>query len=120
MLTLDTPGEGAPAAAGGAPAASRVCCVSQAGRILTFELTELKHQPKGGRGLQLLALEDSDSLAGAAAYVRSVRIEGVGRGGKLRDETLEIRSLNNALGARGRKGKDATFGFKPNRVLRWV
>ena len=114
------PGEGAPAAAGGAPAASRVCCVSQAGRILTFELTELKHQPKGGRGLQLLALEDSDSLAGAAAYVRSVRIEGVGRGGKLRDETLEIRSLNNALGVRGRKGKDATFGFKPNRVLRWV
>ena len=49
-----------------------------------------------------------------------MRIEGVGRGAKLRDETLEIRSLNNALGVRGRKGKDATFGFKPNRLLRWV
>jgi topoisomerase IV subunit A len=103
-----------------APAATRVCCVSAAGRILTFELAELKHQPKGGRGLQLLALDDQDRLVGAAAYTRSVRIEGVGRGGKLRDETLEIRSLNNALGARGRKGKDASFGFKANRVLRWV
>jgi topoisomerase-4 subunit A len=38
----------------------------------------------------------------------------------LRDETLEIRSLNNARAPRGRKGKDATFGFKPNRLLRWV
>ncbi len=114
-------GEG-PDAAGAAvqPAATHVCCVSQAGRILSFELAELKHQPKGGRGLQLLALEDQDSLAGAAAYTRSVRIEGVGRGGKLRDETLEIRSLNNARAPRGRKGKDASFGFKPNRVLRWV
>jgi topoisomerase-4 subunit A len=114
------PGEGADAAASAALAASHVCCVSQAGRILTFELAELKHQPKGGRGLQLLALEDSDRLAGAAAYVRSVRIEGVGRGGKLREETLEIRSLNNARAPRGRKGADGKFGFKPNRVLRWV
>ena len=29
--------------------------------------------------------------AGAAAYTRSVRIEGIGRGGKAREETLEIR-----------------------------
>ena len=110
-------GEGSQAAA---LAATHVCCVSAAGRILSFELAELKHQPKGGRGLQLLGLEDKDRLAGAAAYTRSVRIEGVGRGGKLRDETLEIRSLNNALGSRGRKGKEASFGFKPARVLRWL
>ena len=97
-----------------------MCCVSAAGRILTFELSELKLQPKGGRGLMLLSLDDKDTLAGAAAYTRSVRIEGVGRGGKLRDETLEIRSLNNARAARGRKGKDASFGFKPARVFRLV
>ena len=42
----------------------------------------------------------------------------VGRGGKVRDETLEIRSLNNARAARGRKGKAADLGFKPNRVTR--
>jgi topoisomerase IV subunit A len=100
--------------------ATHVCCVSTAGRILTFELAELKHQPKGGRGLMLMGLEDKDALAGAAAYTRSVRIEGVGRGGKLREESLEIRSLNNARAVRGRKGKDASFGFKPGRVLRLV
>jgi topoisomerase-4 subunit A len=110
----------APTAGEGPQPATHVCCVSTAGRILTFELAELKHQPKGGRGLQLLGLEEQDRLAGAAAYTRSVRIEGLGRGGKPREETLEIRSLNNALGARGRKGKEASFGFKPARVLRWT
>jgi len=72
----------------------------------------------GGRGLMLLALEDKDSLAGAAAYSRSVRIDGIGRGGKLRSETLEIRSLNNARAARARKGKAADLGFKPQSIWR--
>jgi len=98
--------------------ATHVCCVSVGGRIVTFELSELKLQPKGGRGLMLMSLEDKDQMAGAVAYIRSVRIDGVGRGGKLRDETLEIRSLNNARAARGRKGRDASFGFKPARLLR--
>ncbi|WP_101046929.1 DNA topoisomerase IV subunit A [Macromonas nakdongensis] len=111
--------EGGEAQAALAPA-THVCCVSTGGRILTFELSELKLQPKGGRGLMLMGLDDPDTLAGAVAYTRSVRIDGVGRGGKLREETLEIRSLNNARAARGRKGKDASFGFKPGRVWRWV
>ena len=73
---------------------------------------------KGGRGLMLLALDDKDTLAGAAAYTRSVRIAGLGRGGKSREETLEIRSLNNARSPRGRKGKAADLGFKPQSVAR--
>jgi topoisomerase IV subunit A len=98
--------------------ATHVCCASTGGRILTFEIGELKLMEKGGRGLMLIDLEPKDTLAGAAAYTRSVKIEGVGRGGKERDETLEIRSLNNARAARGRKGKAADLGFKPNRVTR--
>ncbi|MEY2617193.1 MAG: putative topoisomerase subunit [Pseudomonadota bacterium] len=98
--------------------ATHVACASAGGRILTFEIGELKHQPKGGRGLMLLDLEDKDTLAGAAAYVRSVKISGIGRGGKERDETLEIRSLNNARAARGRKGKAADLGFKPTGIER--
>ena len=98
--------------------ATHVACASVDGRVLTFELTELKHMPKGGRGLMLLDLANKDQLAGAAVYTRSVTIAGVGRGGKAREETLEIRSLNNARGARARKGKAADFGFKPNRVIR--
>ena len=98
--------------------ATHVACASIGGRILTFELSELKSMANGGRGLMLIDLEPKDTLAGAAAYTRSVRIAGVGRGGKEREETLEIRSLNNARFARGRKGKAADLGFKPASVTR--
>ena len=98
--------------------ATHVICASTLGRILTFEIGELKPMPNGGRGLMLIDLEAKDTLAGAAAYTRSVRLEGLGRGGKEREETLEIRSLNNARAARGRKGKAADLGFKPHTVIR--
>jgi topoisomerase-4 subunit A len=105
---------------GGQPLApaTHVACASTGGRILTFEIAELKLMEKGGRGLMLIDLEPKDTLAGACAYTRSVKIEGIGRGGKERDETLEIRSLNNARALRGRKGKAADLGFKPNRITR--
>ena len=114
----------APSLVGGAGAnpvalpATHVACASTGGRILTFDITELKLMEKGGRGLTLIDLEPKDTLAGAAAYTRSVKIEGIGRGGKERDETLEIRSLNNARAARARKGKAADLGFKPTRITR--
>ncbi len=98
--------------------ATHVACASTGGRILTFEISELKLMEKGGRGLMLIDLEAKDTLAGAAAYTRSVKIEGIGRGGKERDETLEIRSLNNARAARARKGKAADLGFKPASIKR--
>ena len=98
--------------------ATHVCVVSAGGRLLTFEIDELKVQPKGGRGLLLIGLERGDTLVGAAAYARSVRIDGVARSSQPRAEVLEARSLHNALAARGRKGRDVRFGFKPQRVLR--
>ena len=99
-------------------AATSVCCASTGGRVLTFDLAELKALEKGGRGLMLMDLDDKDRLAGAAAFVRSVRLSGLGRGGKPREETLEIRSLNNARTARAKKGKAADLGFKPQAVTR--
>jgi topoisomerase IV subunit A len=99
-------------------AATHVACASTGGRILTFEISELKLMAGGGRGLMLIDLEAKDTLAGAAAYTRSVQIAGIGRGGKAREETLEIRSLNNARAARARKGKAADLGFKPVSVTR--
>jgi topoisomerase IV subunit A len=101
-----------------ADAATHVACASSGGRILTFEIGELKAMNNGGRGLMLIDLDAKDSLAGAAAYTRSVKIEGIGRGGKEREEVLEIRSLNNARAARARKGKAADLGFKPSSVRR--
>ncbi|RYF79962.1 MAG: DNA topoisomerase IV subunit A, partial [Comamonadaceae bacterium] len=106
--------------AGGAqpvPAATHVCCVASDRQILSFELSELKVLPKGGRGLTLMDLAPKATLAGAAAYTRSVRIEGDFRG-KRREEQLDIRSLNNARGTRGRKGKAGAFTFTPDTVQR--
>jgi topoisomerase-4 subunit A len=42
--------------------ATHVCCASTGGRILTFELAELKAMPNGGRGLMLISLEDKDTV----------------------------------------------------------
>lgn len=98
--------------------ATHVCCASSGRRILTFEIGELKPMVNGGRGLMLMDLEPKEELAGAAAYTRSVRITGLGRGDKEREEVLEVRSLNNAKGARGRKGKAADLGFRPLSVAR--
>ena len=98
--------------------ATSVACASTGGRVLSFDIGELKTMEKGGRGLMLIDLEAKDSLAGAAAYTRSVKIQGIGRGGKEREETLEIRSLNNAKAGRAKKGKVADLGFKPTRVSR--
>jgi topoisomerase IV subunit A len=98
--------------------ATHVACASTGGRILTFEIGELKPMTNGGRGLMLIDLDAKDALAGAAAYTRSVKISGIGRGGKEREETLEIRSLNNAKAGRGRKGKAADLGFKPASIER--
>ena len=100
------------------PEATHIACASAGGRLLTFPIGELRTMPNGGRGLMLMSLEDKDVLIGAAAYTRSIRVQGTGRGGKPREETLEIRSLNNAAAARGRKGKAADCGFKPQRIGR--
>ena len=124
LVALDPEQKTAPTQTGQAPAAigsiaaTHVACASVGGRILTFEIGELKLMEKGGRGLTLIDLEPKDSLAGAAAYTRSVRLLGVGRGGKPREEQLEIRSLNNARAARGRKGRAADLGFKPHTIVR--
>lgn len=99
------------------PEATHVACVSTSGNVLSYALSELKLM-SGGRGLQLMKIDEGDALAGAAAYTHSVRITGVGRGGKVKEESLEIRSLNAALGKRASKGKTTGWTFKPNGVFR--
>jgi topoisomerase-4 subunit A len=98
--------------------ATHVVCVSAGGRILSFAIAELKTLEKGGRGLNLIDLDPKDTLAGAAAYAKSVVVSGLGRGGKAKEETLELRSLNSAKSTRARKGKAVDLGFKPTGVLR--
>jgi topoisomerase-4 subunit A len=97
--------------------ATQVACISAMKRILTFDISELKAMPNGGRGLMLIDLEKKDELVGAAGYTRSIRITGTSRD-KEREEVLEIRSLNNAKAGRGRKGKTTELGFKPSGIER--
>ncbi|HEY1091358.1 MAG TPA: DNA topoisomerase IV subunit A, partial [Burkholderiaceae bacterium] len=41
---------------------AQLACLSMNGRLLTYALDELKHQPKGGRGLTLIDLDAKDAL----------------------------------------------------------
>jgi topoisomerase-4 subunit A len=79
--------------------------LSSAGRLLVFPLDELKHQPKGGRGLTLMGLEAGESLIAIAAFGAALRVVGSGRGGKPKEELLKGAALAPFLGRRARKGK---------------
>ncbi|MFG6414033.1 DNA topoisomerase IV subunit A [Roseateles sp. DC23W] len=79
--------------------------LSVQGRLLTFPLDELKHQPKGGRGLMLMDLEAEDQVLSLACCSTQLRVHGTGRGAKPRDELLKNQSLAAHAGKRARKGK---------------
>ncbi|MFG6431036.1 DNA topoisomerase IV subunit A [Roseateles sp. LYH14W] len=79
--------------------------LSAQGRLLTFPLDELKHQPKGGKGLMLIDLEGKDTVISLACFTQQLRVEGSGRGGKPREEVLKNQSLAAHAGKRARKGK---------------
>ncbi|KQW41241.1 MULTISPECIES: DNA topoisomerase IV subunit A [unclassified Roseateles] len=79
--------------------------LSAQGRLLTFSLDELKHQPKGGKGLMLMDLEAKDTLASVACFTTHLRVLGSGRGGKPREELLKNQSLAAHASKRARKGK---------------
>ena len=93
----------------------QLACLSLNGRLLTYALDELKHQPKGGRGLTLIDLEPKDALISVAAFTTALQVLGLGRGDKLKDELLKGAPLAGYASKRARKGK-AVEGFK--KVLR--
>ena len=93
-------------------------CLSGAGRLLVFGVDELKHQPKGGRGLTLMDLEAKDRLASVALFDQVLPVHGVAlRGGKAREELLKGAALAAYAGKRARKGK-AVSGLKPRSLGR--
>ncbi|EHR71635.1 DNA topoisomerase IV, A subunit, proteobacterial [Burkholderiales bacterium JOSHI_001] len=96
--------------------AQQLACLSLTGRLLVFPLDELKHQPKGGRGLTLMDLEPKDALVSVAAFGDALRVLGSGRGGKAKEEVLKGAHLTAHVGKRARKGK-AVEGMKAQRVL---
>jgi len=105
FLALDE-GE-APLLAGvpGDAVALQLGVLSAQGRLLSFPLDELKHQPKGGKGLMLMDLEAKDGLVSLACFTTQLRVHGSGRGAKPRDELLRNQSLAAYAAKRARKGK---------------
>jgi topoisomerase-4 subunit A len=86
-------------------ASAQLACLSSAGRLLTYPLDELKHQPKGGRGLTLMDLDKGETLLSVAAFIQALRVLGSGRGAKPKDELFKGVALASYAGRRARKGR---------------
>jgi topoisomerase IV subunit A len=83
-----------------------VFCVSEGGRGLAFPLAEVKQLRNGGRGTQLMGLDDKESLLQAIACGDSgLLVRGTGRGGKPVEKTLSGAGLAGYAAARARKGR---------------
>jgi topoisomerase-4 subunit A len=94
--------------------ATRLACLSDAGRLLVFELDELKTLAGGGRGVALMALDEGESLATAVPVARAgVMLAGPGRAGKIYEETLSGTALGPYVGKRARKGRELGVRFRP-------
>jgi topoisomerase-4 subunit A len=103
------------------PTDDRVAVLSKSGRFHVFMLDEVK-QLSGGRGVQLLPLEDGDSLLSVVAFGAAdcLVVAGTGRGSKDREEVLKPAVLAERLGKRGRKGKELDIKFKPEVIRRQI
>jgi topoisomerase-4 subunit A len=93
-----------------APSHTRVACLSKAGRLLLFPLSDLKRQANGGRGLTLMDVDTKDPLLSSATCGDALTVRGVNRG-KDKEELLRGLSLGGHEGRRARKGHKVV-GFK--------
>ncbi len=118
FLSLESEEHPLPPAVVGAQAlvGAQLGCLSLSGRLLVYGVDELKHQPKGGRGLTLIDLDAKDALVSVAVFSHSVTVHGSGRGGKPKEQLLKGDALAAFIGKRARKGR-AVGGIK---VLRLV
>ncbi|MFO1270287.1 MAG: DNA topoisomerase IV subunit A [Rubrivivax sp.] len=98
-----------------APAHTQVACLAMDGRLLLFPLDELKLQSNGGRGLTLMDVDAKSPLVSVAACADTLKVAGLGRGDKPKEEDLKGAALAGHAGRRARKGHKVE-GFK--KVLR--
>ncbi len=84
---------------------TQVGCLSIDGRLLVFPRDELKLQANGGKGLTLMDVDTREPLVSVATFIDVLTVQGSGRGGKPKDETLKNASLALHQGKRARKGR---------------
>lgn len=110
FLTLDAGQHVLPPAAV-LPAHRQVACLAMDNRLLSFGLDELKLQPNGGRGLTLMDVDDRAPLVSVATFADVLKVQGLGRGDKPKEEDLKGAALAAHAGKRARKGAKVE-GFK--------
>jgi topoisomerase-4 subunit A len=93
------------------PAQPNLAVLSTEGKLLTYPVTELKLQPKGGRGLTLIDLEPQDKLLAVCCYATQLQLAGLARGNKAKEDLLRYSGLAFHAGKRAKKGKPVE-GFK--------
>jgi topoisomerase-4 subunit A len=82
-----------------------LACLSGNGRLLAFEISELKRLPAGGKGVILMDLEPKERLQSAIAFGNSGLImEGLGRASKPTSVHITYKSLLGFKAQRARKG----------------
>ncbi|MBL8287065.1 MAG: DNA topoisomerase IV subunit A [Rubrivivax sp.] len=99
------------------PEHAQVACLSLDGRLLVFGLEELKLQSNGGRGLTLIDVDAKAPLVSVATFAATLRVQGQGRGGKAKEETLGKAELAGHVARRARKGHKIEGFQKPTRLL---
>lgn len=110
FLTLDAGQHVLPPAAV-LPTHRQVACLAMDNRLLSFGLDELKLQPNGGRGLTLMDVDDKAPLVSMATFADVLKVQGLGRGDKPKEEDLKGAALAAHAGKRARKGAKVE-GFK--------
>lgn len=82
-----------------------LACLSENGRLLSFELADLKRLQGGGKGLILMDLEPKESLQSAIAFgAEGLVMDGIGRGGKPSSVHINYKTLMGFKAPRSRKG----------------
>jgi topoisomerase-4 subunit A len=95
----------------------QVACLALDGRLLVFALDELKLQSGGGKGLTLMDVDAKTPLVSVAVCAGSLLVQGSGRGGKPKEDTLKGVGLASHVGKRARKGHKIEGFVKVVRVL---
>lgn len=90
-----------------------LACLSEEGRLLIYDMNEVRTLPGGGKGVVLMDLNLTETLLLAKPIdVEGVLVTGIGRGGKEREYAVKKAVLEYHMGHRARKGKQLDIRWK--------
>jgi topoisomerase-4 subunit A len=97
-------------------AGNYVAAISEQGRMLLFQVGELKQMAKG-RGMVIMGLEEGEKLVQAIVSDRpSLIVSGIARAGKAKDVTITAERMQHYAGHRARMGRVLPDKLKPQAI----